>query len=178
MAKRSDTSPATDGGGLEAPRSDVPGGSSNQQLNPVLTGVSAATASQKRGRGRPAKPKSDSQQNGGVSAQPSRKSVRSKRNGASAASAPTAAAPAAAVKNNRGRPKRSKTLPQKASLVTATTTTVGGSRKRGRPKKDDVTAATVAPAKKRGRKPNTGEVAKTTAGRPRKVFLVLLPSLC
>lgn len=39
-----------------------------------------------------------------------------------------------------------------------------GSRKRGRPKKDDV----AAPAKKRGRKTRSEQVAKKTVGRPKK----------
>ncbi|ESQ30669.1 hypothetical protein EUTSA_v10011757mg [Eutrema salsugineum] len=174
MAKRSETPSATHGTGLEPPRSGTAGDSSGNQLQPDLTGVSAATASQKRGRGRPPKPKSDSQQNGAGSAQPTRKpSGRPKRNGATAAApaVPTASAAATAVKSGRGRPRRSNTLPVKEAPVP----TVDGSRKRGRPKKDDVAATTVpantvaAPAQKRGRKPKSEEVAsKRTVGRPKK----------
>jgi len=74
------------------------------------------------------------------------------------------------VKSGRGRPKRTNT-----QLVTApVATTVDGSRKRGRPKKDDVaataTGTVAAPAKKRGRKPQSEQVAATkkTVGRPNK----------
>ncbi|KAF8105891.1 hypothetical protein N665_0152s0027 [Sinapis alba] len=149
MAKRSDTPPATPGAGLQPPRSDAPDNNPPTDVSP------APNASQKRGRGRPPKSKSDSQPNGAVSAQPARKpSARPKRNAA-------AAVPAAStvVRSGRGRPKRSNTL-------TATASPVTGSRKRGRPKKDDVAAA---PAKKRGRKPKTEEAAKQrTSNRTRK----------
>ncbi|KAL0853738.1 hypothetical protein Bca101_058890 [Brassica carinata] len=144
MATASETSPATHGTGLEPPRSDTPGDASD------LTGVSAAAGSQKRGRGRPPKPKSDSQPNGVV---PTRKpSGRPKRN-----RDPAAAVPTAVVRSGRGRPKRSNTLSATESLVER-------SRKRGRPKKDDV----AAPAKKRGRKPKSQQVAKRSVGRPKK----------
>ncbi|KAF8093931.1 hypothetical protein N665_0374s0023 [Sinapis alba] len=136
MATASETSPATHGTGLEPPRSNTPGDASDNEIPSDLTGVSAAASSQKRGRGRPPKPKSDSQPNGIV---------------------PAAALPTAVVKSGRGRPKRSNTT---ESLVT----TVDGSRKRGRPKKDDV----AAPAKKRVRKPKIEQVAKRTVGRPKK----------
>ncbi|XP_009107344.1 putative DNA-binding protein At1g48610 [Brassica rapa] len=148
MAK---TSPSAHGTGLEPPRSDTLGDASDSKLPSDLTGVSAAaTGSQKRGRGRPPKPKSsDSQLNGAV---PDRKpSGRPRRN-----RAPTEAVPTSVVKRGRGRPKRSNTL-------SGTETVVDGSRKRGRPKKDDV----AAPAKKRGRKPKS-EVAKRSVGRPKK----------
>ncbi|KAJ0230774.1 putative DNA-binding protein [Hirschfeldia incana] len=135
MATTSEASPATHGTGLEPPRSGTPGDASD------LTGVSAATGSQKRGRGCPPKPKSDdSQPNGAVPAKKPR--GRPKRN-----RDPAAAVPTAAVKSGRGRgrPKRSNTLSPTESLVK-------GSRKRGRPKKDDV----AAPASKR------------SVGRPKK----------
>lgn len=147
MATTSETSPTTHGTGLEPPRSDTPGDASENKLPSDLTAVSAATGSQKRGRGRPPKPKfDDSQPNGAVPARKPR--GRPKRN----------RDPAAAVKRGRGRPKRSNTLSVAESLVER-------SRKRGRPKKDDV----AAPAKKRGRKPKSEQVAKRTVGRPRKV---------
>lgn len=158
MAKTSETSPSTHGTGLEPPRSDTLGDASDTKLPSDLTGVSAATGSQKRGRGRPPKLKSsDSQLNGAV---PARKpSGRPRRNRAQAAAVPTTV-----VKSGRGRPKRSSTLAATESQVT-------GSRKRGRPKKDDVAAA---PAKKRGRKPKTEQVAKQrTSNRTRKVFISL-----
>lgn len=143
--------------GLEPPRSVTPGDASD------LTGVSAAAGSQKRGRGRPPKPKSGSQPNGAV---PARKpSGRPKRN-----RDPAAAVPTAVVRRGRGRPKRSNTLSPTESLVER-------SRKRGRPKKDDVAGA---PAKKRGRKPKSEQVAKRSVGRPKKVtnfFLLLISSL-
>ncbi|CAG7896824.1 unnamed protein product [Brassica rapa] len=149
MAK---TSPSAHGTGLEPPRSDTLGDASDSKLPSDLTGVSsAATDSQKRGRGRPPKPKSsDSQLNGAV---PARKpSGRPRRN-----RAPAAAVPTSVVKRGRGRPKRSNTL-------SGTETVVDRSRKRGRPKKDDV----AAPAKKRGRKPKSEQVAKRSVGRPKK----------
>ncbi|KFK23327.1 hypothetical protein AALP_AAs73216U000100 [Arabis alpina] len=120
------------------------------------SGDTSVTASQKPGRGRPPKGKSDdSQGNGVVSAQPSRKSVRTKKTGD---------AEPAAVKKNPGRPKRSTTVSQ------VTATTVDGSRKRGRPKKDDpaTVVETVAPAAKRGRRSNTGVIVKKRVGRTRK----------
>ncbi|XP_022575182.1 putative DNA-binding protein At1g48610 isoform X2 [Brassica napus] len=137
MAKTARTPSASLGTGPEAPRSDA-------------AGSPAATDSQKRGRGRPPKSKSDSQDGAVSAAQPARKpSGRPKRNLATAA---VATAPAAA-----GRPRRSNT-------VRATEPQVAGSRKRGRPKKDDV----AAPAKKqRGRKPKSEPVAKKTVGRPK-----------
>ncbi|CAH8380826.1 unnamed protein product [Eruca vesicaria subsp. sativa] len=153
MATTSETSPATHGTGLEPPRSDTPGDAPDNQLPSDLAGVSAETGSQKRGRGRPPKSKSDSQPNGAVAAQPTREpSGRPRRN-----RAPAAAVPTAVVKSGRGRPKRSNTLSAAESVVV-------GSRKRGRPKKDDV----AAPAKKRGRKPKSEHVAKRSVGRPKK----------
>ncbi|KAL0649442.1 hypothetical protein Bca4012_092133 [Brassica carinata] len=151
MAKTSETSPSTHGTGLEPPRSDTLGDASNTKLPSDLTGVSAATGSQKRGPGRPPKLKSsDSQLNGAVPARKPR--GRPRRNRAQAAAVPTTV-----VKSGRGRPKRSNTL-------SAAETLVDGSRKRGRPKKDDV----AAPAKKRGRKPKSEQVAKRSVGRPKK----------
>uniref|UniRef100_M4ETX6 H15 domain-containing protein n=1 Tax=Brassica campestris TaxID=3711 RepID=M4ETX6_BRACM len=140
MAKTARTPSASHGTGPEAPRSDA-------------AGSPAATDSQKRGRGRPPKSKSDSQDGAVSAAQPARKpSGRPKRNLATAA---VATAPAAA-----GRPRRSNTVRATEPQVTAG----DGSRKRGRPKKDDV----AAPAKKqRGRKPKSEPVAKKTVGRPK-----------
>uniref|UniRef100_A0A1J3GGV6 Putative DNA-binding protein n=1 Tax=Noccaea caerulescens TaxID=107243 RepID=A0A1J3GGV6_NOCCA len=164
MAKRSENSPASQGTGPEPPRSDAAGDAPDGNHSDP-TAVSAASGSQKRGRGRPPKPKSDAPANGAVSAQATRKSSRPTRNGA-----PPAVSAAAAVKNGRGRPKR--TISQVVTVPVAAT--VDGSRKRGRPKKDDVAApalATVAaPAKKRGRKPQSEQVAATkkTVGRPNK----------
>lgn len=162
MAKTARGPPSTAGTGVVPPRSDTTGATPDNNPQPDVTGASAAvTASPKRGRGRPAKLKSDSQQNDAVSAQPSkRSSSRLKRNQAPAV--PTASVAAAAVKNTRGRAKRSNTA--------QVTTTVDGSRKRGRPKKDDVAAATVAPAKKRGRKPTTEVAAAKPVRTTRKVF--------
>ncbi|XP_033146809.1 putative DNA-binding protein At1g48610 isoform X1 [Brassica rapa] len=142
MAKTARTPSASHGTGPEAPRSDA-------------AGSPAATDSQKRGRGRPPKSKSDSQDGAVSAAQPARKpSGRPKRNLATAA---VATAPAAA-----GRPRRSNTVRATEPQVTAG----DGSRKRGRPKKDDV----AAPAKKqRGRKPKSEPVAKKTVGRPKNV---------
>lgn len=80
----------------------------------------------------------------------------------------------AAVKKNHDRPKRSTTVSQ------VTATTVDGSRKRGRPKKDDsaTVAEAVAPAAKRGRKSNTGVIVKKPVGRTRNVFLCSLLIKC
>lgn len=155
--------PRTHATGSEAPRSDTPGDTSGNKPQPDPTGVSATdTASPKRGRGRPPKAKSDSTQNGAVSAKPSTEpSGRPKRNVAPAV--PTASV-TAAVKSP-GRPKRSNPPP----VVTAATGE--GSKKRGRPKKDDVAAATVSPAKKRGRKPNVQVAAAQPVRRTRKVSL-------
>ncbi|CAL9218137.1 unnamed protein product [Arabidopsis halleri] len=167
MAKTASTHP---GSGSEAPRSGTPGDASGNKPQTDPTGVSATvTASQKRGRGRPPKAKSDSTQNGAVSAKASTKpSGRPKRNVAPAV--PTTSV-AAAVKS-RGRAKRSTVT---ASVVT--TATGEGSRKRGRPKKDDVAAATVvAPANKRGRKPNVEAVAaKPVRSSTRKRTSVAAP---
>lgn len=159
MAKTARTPSASHGTGPEAPRSDAAG---NKLPSDSAAGSPGATDSQKRGRGRPPKSKSDSQ-NGAVSAaQPARKpSGRPKRNVATAAVAP---APAAA-----GRPRRSNTVRATESQVTAG----DGTRKRGRPKKDDV----AAPAKKRGRKPKSEPVAKKTVGRPKKVTSLSHPCL-
>lgn len=160
MAKTASTHP---GSGSEASRSGTPGDASGNKPQTDPTGVSATdTASQKRGRGRPPKAKSDSTQNGAVSAKASTKpSGRPKRNVAPAV--PTTSV-AAAVKS-RGRAKRSTVT---ASVVT--TATGEGSRKRGRPKKDDV----GTPANKRGRKPNVEAVAaKPVRSSTRKVFISL-----
>ncbi|CAH8254934.1 unnamed protein product [Arabidopsis lyrata] len=162
MAKTASTHP---GSGSEASRSGTPGDASGNKPQTDPTGVSATdTASQKRGRGRPPKAKSDSTQNGAVSAKASTKpSGRPKRNVAPAV--PTTSV-AAAVKS-RGRAKRSTVT---ASVVT--TATGEGSRKRGRPKKDDV----GAPANKRGRKPNVEAVAaKPVRSSTRKSTSVAAP---
>ncbi|KAL9309025.1 putative DNA-binding protein [Arabidopsis thaliana] len=163
MAKTALTPPAS---GSEVPRSGTPGDASGNKPQTDATGVSATdTASQKRGRGRPPKAKSDSSQIGAVSAKASTKpSGRPKRN---VAQAVLSTSVAAAVKK-RGRAKRST-----VTAAVVTTATGEGSRKRGRPKKDDVAAATVpaetvvAPAKRRGRKP-TVEVAAQPVRRTRK----------
>ncbi|CAN8288506.1 unnamed protein product [Cochlearia groenlandica] len=157
MAKKSDTLPATQETGLVEPP-------------PHISAVSVAT--QKRRPGRPPKAKSDSHQNGAVSATPSRKPSgrtkgidaattaavgRPKRNRTPTAVASEAVASEAVAKSGRGRPKRSKTVP-----VTADAATVIGSRTRGRAKKDDDVAA-ATPAKKRE------EVSRrTTPRRPKK----------
>lgn len=156
MAKTARTPSASHGAGPEAPRSDAAG-------NKLPSGSTAATDSQKRGRGRPPKSKSDSQDGAVSAAQPARKpSGRPKRNLATAA---VATAPAAA-----GRPRRSNTVRATEPQVTAG----DGSRKRGRPKKDDV----APPAKKqRGRKPKSEPVAKKTVGRPKNVTSLLHPCL-
>ncbi|CAN8302871.1 unnamed protein product [Cochlearia groenlandica] len=114
----------------------------------VLADIVIACA--KRGRGRPAKTKSDS---GGVSRKPSGRPRRK------AASASVAAA--SAVKIRRGRPKRS------LKTLSATEVVNGSSRKRKRSKNDDVAAATVQASanKKRGRKP---KVVVKPVGRPKK----------
>ncbi|KAJ0229177.1 putative DNA-binding protein [Hirschfeldia incana] len=143
MAKTAKSPPASHGTALEAPRSDAAAGDAPGGKLPSDSTTAGATDSQKRGRGRPPKSKS-----GVVSAQPARKpSGRPKRNVAVAATTAV------------GRPRRSSTVRATESQVT----TGDGSRKRGRPKKDDV-AAVPAPAMKRGRK----QVAKKSVGRPKK----------
>lgn len=142
MARTARTPPASHGTGSDA------AAAGDAQLPSDSTAAAGATDSQKRGRGRPPKSKSGSQ-NGAVSA--GKPSGRPKRNVATAAVATAAA----------GRPRRSSTV------VRATESQVAsgdGSRKRGRPKKDDV----AAPAKKRGRKTRSEQVAKKTVGRPKK----------
>ncbi|KAF8095211.1 hypothetical protein N665_0339s0080 [Sinapis alba] len=158
MARTARSPSASQGTGLEAPRSDTAGDAPGNKLPSDSTAVSAAaTGTQQRVRGRPSKSKSDSQ-NGAVSAQPARKpSSRPKRNVATAAVATASAA--------AGRPRRSNTVRATESQVT----TGDGSRKRRRATKDDVASAGVpVPAKKRGRKPKSEQVAKKTVGRPKK----------
>ncbi|KAJ0229410.1 putative DNA-binding protein [Hirschfeldia incana] len=140
MAKTAKSPPGSHGTALEASRSDAAAGDAPGGKLPSDSTTAGATDSQKRGRGRPPKSKS-----GAVSAR--KPSGRPKRNVAVAATTAV------------GRPRRSSTVRATESQVT----TGDGSRKRGRPKKDDV-AAVPAPAMKRGRK----QVAKKSVGRPKK----------